>query len=76
MPVLPSYRNQSIDNWFLYEANTGNEWVKLEIQKMLFSHLKFGKSSSVEITSVITVSGTKKKKNMSSIYSVSSFFIH
>ena len=34
MPVLPSYRNQSIDlicksiDWFLYESNTGIQWVK------------------------------------------------
>ena len=33
MPVLPSYRNQSIDllcksiDWFLYEGNTGIYWV-------------------------------------------------
>ena len=29
MPVLPSYRNQSID-WFLYEGNTGIYWVNYE----------------------------------------------
>ena len=34
MPVLPSYRNESIDlqsksiDWFLYEGNTGIQWVK------------------------------------------------
>ena len=34
MPVLPSYRNQSIGlhsksiGWFLYEGNTGTLWVK------------------------------------------------
>ena len=34
MQVLPSYKNQSIDfhskstDWFLYEGNTGIEWVK------------------------------------------------
>ena len=34
MPVLPSYRNQSLDlhnksiDWFLYEGNTGTYWVK------------------------------------------------
>ena len=34
VPVLPSYRNQSIDlysksiDWFLYEGNTGTKWVK------------------------------------------------
>ena len=34
VPVLPSYRNQSIDllcksiDWFLYEGNTGTYWVK------------------------------------------------
>ena len=33
MPVLPSYRNQSIDlhtksvDWFLCEGNTGIKWV-------------------------------------------------
>ena len=33
MPVLPSYRNQSIDvhsksiDWFLYESNTSTQWV-------------------------------------------------
>ena len=32
--MLPSYRNQSIDlhsksiDWFLYEGNTGTQWVK------------------------------------------------
>ena len=36
MPVLPSYRNQSIDllcksiDWFLYEGNTGIYWVNYE----------------------------------------------
>ena len=35
MPVLPSYRNQSIDllhksiYWFLYEGNTGTLWVNI-----------------------------------------------
>ena len=35
MPVLPSYRNQSINlqgksnDWFLYEGNTGTKWVKV-----------------------------------------------
>ena len=39
MPVLPSYRNKSIDlhsksiDWFLYEGKTGNEWIK---QKYLY----------------------------------------
>ena len=34
MAVLPTYRNQSIDlhrksiDWFLYEGNTDNKWVK------------------------------------------------
>ena len=34
MPVLPSYKNKSIDllcksmDWFLYEGNTGISWVK------------------------------------------------
>ena len=34
MPMLPSYRNQSINlhsksiDWFLYEGNTDIEWVK------------------------------------------------
>ena len=34
MPVLPPYRNQSIDllgkltDWFLYKGNTDIEWVK------------------------------------------------
>ena len=33
MPVLPSYRNQSLDllcksiDWFLYEGSTGIYWV-------------------------------------------------
>ena len=33
MPLLPSYKNQSIDlhsksiDWFLYESNTGTQWV-------------------------------------------------
>ena len=41
MPVLPSYRNQSFDlhskpiDWFLYEGNTGTQWVK-EISDRLF----------------------------------------
>ena len=36
MPVLPSYRNQSIDllcksiDWFLYEDNTGIWWVNIK----------------------------------------------
>ena len=34
MLVLPSYKNQSIDSksidWFLYEGNTGTQWVKLQ----------------------------------------------
>ena len=36
MPVLPSYRNPSIDvqskstDWFRYEGNTGFYWVNLE----------------------------------------------
>ena len=35
MPVLPSYRKQSIDlhsksiDWFLYEGNTGIQWVNI-----------------------------------------------
>ena len=38
MPVLPSYRSQSIDfhsksiDWLLYEDNTGIQWVKHIIQ--------------------------------------------
>ena len=34
VPLLPSYRNQSIDllcksiDWFLYEGNTGTKWLK------------------------------------------------
>ena len=34
MPVLPSYRNESIDllcksiDWFLFEGSTGTYWVK------------------------------------------------
>ena len=34
MTVLPSYRNQSVDllsksiDWFLYEGNSGIQWVK------------------------------------------------
>ena len=34
MPVLPSYRNQSINlhsksnDWFLYEGSAGISWVK------------------------------------------------
>ena len=37
MPVLPSYRNQSVDflcksiDWFLYEGNTATYWVKFDI---------------------------------------------
>ena len=36
MPVLLSYRNQSVDllcksiDWFLYEGNTGTSWVKIK----------------------------------------------
>ena len=36
--MLPSYRKQSIDllcksiNWFLYEGNTGTEWVKVKLK--------------------------------------------
>ena len=44
--MLPTYRNQSIDlhnksiDWFLYEVNTGNEWVKrkmINIEKIRFT---------------------------------------
>ena len=41
MPVLSSYRNQSIDlhsksiDWFLYEGNTGISWVNV---RKLSSH--------------------------------------
>ena len=44
MPVLPSYRNKSINlhrksvDWFLYEGNTGTQWVKL-IECLLVSFL-------------------------------------
>ena len=37
MPVLPSYRDQSIDlhsksiDWFLYEDNTGFYWVNKNV---------------------------------------------
>ena len=43
MPVLPSYRNQSIDllcksiDWFLYEGKTGTYWVTAEI--LIFASL-------------------------------------
>ena len=46
MPVLPSYRNQLIDfhskpiDWFLYENNTGTQWVKFDqwsVNYILFS---------------------------------------
>ena len=46
MPVLPSYRNQSIEmlcksvDWFLYEGNTGIWWVNwmkdLKLKKWAF----------------------------------------
>ena len=46
MPVLPSYRNQSIKmlcksvDWFLYEGNTGSWWVNwmkdLKLKKWTF----------------------------------------
>ena len=55
MPVLPSYRNQSIDlrsksvDWFLYEGNTGIWWFypfnsrisKKILQEMLGTYLTF-----------------------------------
>ena len=47
MPVLPSYRSQSIDllcksiDWFLYEGNTGTYWVNILIwtKKCLLNRL-------------------------------------
>ena len=44
VPVLPSYRNQSIElhskliDWFLYEGNTGTLWVN--VLKKLDSQVK------------------------------------
>ena len=41
MPVLASYRNQSIDlpfksnDWFLYEGNTGINGVKFKLSNKL-----------------------------------------
>ena len=41
MPVLPSYRNQSIDlvcksiDWFLYEGSTGIQWVNT-VEMLIF----------------------------------------
>ena len=47
VPVLPSYRSQSIDllcksiDWFLYEGNTGTYWVNILIwtKKCLLNRL-------------------------------------
>ena len=39
MPVLPSYRHQSIDllcksiDWFLYEGNTGGKCINADVSK-------------------------------------------
>ena len=52
MPVLPSYRPQSIDlhskstDWFLYEGNTGILWVKyLATNSYCYRDIKSTKSS-------------------------------
>ena len=40
MPVLPSYKKQSIDflcksiDWFLYEGYTGVQWVKRALMQI------------------------------------------
>ena len=45
MPVLPSYRNQSIGllcksiDWFLYEENTGIKWVKKQFRDFLNTNI-------------------------------------
>ena len=42
MPVLPSYRNQSVDllpksiDWFLCEGNIGTQWVKAQLKQTAF----------------------------------------
>ena len=42
MPVLPLYKNQSLDSqsksidWFLYEGNTGVSWVKISGSQLTF----------------------------------------
>ena len=49
MPVLPSYRNQSIGllcksiDWFLYEENTGIKWVKKQFRDFLKTPILFRK---------------------------------
>ena len=46
VPVLPSYRNQSIDlhsksvDCFLYEGNTGTSWVNIKFKLDELSFLK------------------------------------
>ena len=46
MPVLPSYRNQSVDllpksiDWFLCEGNIGTQWVKAQLKQTSFRKIK------------------------------------
>ena len=58
MPVLQSYRNQSIDlqsksiDWFLYEGSTGIQWVKFGkncLQRESTSSRVLGTYSKVQV---------------------------
>ena len=51
MPVLLSYRNQSIDlqsksiDWFLYEGKTGISWVKSQCFSLITEFNYFSKNT-------------------------------
>ena len=52
MPVLPSYRNQSIDllcksiDWFLHEGNSGTYWTIFMVFSCLVEAQNFGNGKS------------------------------
>ena len=59
MPVLSSYRNQSIDlhcksiDWFLYEGNTRIYWVNVRTNRMESTKSTFYEEWSFAINSFI-----------------------
>ena len=65
MPVLPPYRNQSLDllcksiHWFLYKRNNGTEWVKLiiNVYEVLMNYMEL--SAITDTIHTKTVSGEK-----------------